>query len=67
MDWIEKHKAECDKDSDTCNECFHISEIQWALIKAQEYMDNKNQQEKKNPKKEINRIWISQTKEWREV
>ena len=53
MDWIEKHKAECDKDSDTCNECFHISEIQWALIKAQEYMDNKKQQEKKKPKKEI--------------
>jgi len=47
MKWIEEHQAICNKDSDTCNECFHISESIWALTEARE----EKQQKKKKGKK----------------
>ncbi len=45
-DWIIKHQAVCDKDEDTCSECFIISESLWALSQAQEEMEAKKNQPK---------------------
>ena len=31
MKWIEEHRAVCNKDEDTCEQCYHIGESLWAL------------------------------------
>jgi hypothetical protein len=64
MKWIEEHQAVCDKDEDTCNECFYISESLWALKEAQEYMDQKKNQPKPQAKTKL--AYNYRLKEWRD-
>ena len=65
MKWIEEHEAICNKDSDTCMECFHISESLYALSEAREEMEAKKNQPK--PKTETNLVYNYRLREWREV
>jgi|TARA_R100001082_G_C4342020_1_gene150570 hypothetical protein len=66
MKWIEEHQKECKiLDSDKCNECFHISEAQWALTEAHEEIQAKKNQPK--PKVETKLDWDYKLREWREV
>ena len=44
MKWIEEHRAVCNKDEDTCEQCYHIGESLWAMSQAQEYIDQKKNQ-----------------------
>ena len=44
MKWIEEHRAVCNKDEDTCEQCYIIGESLWALGQAQKHIQaNKNQ------------------------
>jgi len=64
MKWIEEHEKQCKiLDSDKCNECFHISEAQWALTEAQEYIEAKKNQPKAKPKTKL--AYNYRLKEWR--
>ena len=67
MKWIEEHQAVCDKDEDTCNECFHISESLWALKEAHYEMDQKKYQPKAAPKPQAKTklAYNYRLKEWR--
>tara|TARA_R110002020_G_scaffold195210_2_gene396204 strand:+ start:605 stop:808 length:204 start_codon:yes stop_codon:yes gene_type:complete len=65
MKWIEEHEAICNKDSDTCMECFHISESLYALSEAREEMEAKKNQPK--PKTETKLDYDYKAREWREV
>ena len=54
MKWIEEHQAVCNKDEDTCEQCYHIGESLWALSQAQEEIDQKkNQPKPAKPKPEL--------------
>ena len=64
MKWIEEHQAICNKDEDTCNECFHISESLWALSQAQEEMEAKKNQPKPQVKTKL--AYNYRLKEWRD-
>ena len=46
MKWIEEHQAICNKNEDTCEQCYHISESLWALTEAQEEIQAKKNQPK---------------------
>ena len=63
-DWIIKHQEICDKDEDTCNECFHISESLWALSEAQEEIEAKKNQPKPQVKTKL--AYNYRLKEWRD-
>ena len=64
MKWIDDHQKECKiNDSDKCNECFYISEAQWALSQAQEEIQAKKNQPK--PKAETKLVYNYRLKEWR--
>tara|TARA_Y100001938_G_scaffold141482_1_gene211320 strand:- start:3270 stop:3473 length:204 start_codon:yes stop_codon:yes gene_type:complete len=65
MKWIEEHKAVCNKDEDTCEQCYHIGESLWALSQAQEEI-NKTKN-KPIPKPETKLDWDYRLREWREV
>jgi len=62
--WIEEHRAICDKDEDTCNECFHISESLWALSQAQE--ERKETKTKTKEKVQTKLVYDFKLKEWTE-
>ena len=64
MKWIEEHRAICDKDEDTCNECFHISESLWALSQAQE--ERKEKETKTKEKVQTKLVYDFKLKEWTE-
>ena len=64
MKWIEEHRAICDKDEDTCNECFHISESLWALSQAQE--ERKETKTKTKEKVQTKLVYDFKLKEWTE-
>ena len=66
MKWIEEHQAICNKDEDTCNECFHISESLSALTEAQEEMDQKKNQPKPQVKIKTKLAYNYRLKEWRD-
>ena len=57
MKWIEEHQAVCDKDEDTCNECFHISESLWALKEAHYEINQKKNQPKPEPQPKPKSKW----------
>jgi hypothetical protein len=64
MKWIEEHRAVCNKDEDTCEQCYHIGESLWAMSQAQEYIDQKkNQPKPTKPKPEPK--WDYKLREWR--
>ena len=63
MKWIEEHQAICDKDEDTCNECFHISESLLALKEAHYEMDQKKNQPKPKPK--TKNVYDYKLQDWR--
>jgi len=64
MKWIEEHQAVCDKDEDTCEQCFHISESLWALSEAQEEIEAKKNQPKPPPAK-TKSVYDYRLQEWR--
>ena len=64
MKWIEEHRAICDKDEDTCNECFHISESLCALKEAHYEIQAKKNQPKPPPAKTKN-VYDYKLQEWR--
>ena len=63
MKWIEEHRAVCNKDEDTCEQCYHIGESLWALSQAQEEMDQKKNQPKPQAKTKL--AYNYRLKEWR--
>ena len=65
-DWIIKHQAVCDKDEDTCSECFIISESLWALSQAQEEMDQKKNKPKPQVKIKTKLAYNYKLQEWRD-
>ena len=65
MKWIDDHRAVCNKDEDTCEQCYHIGESLWALSQAQEHIESKKNQPK--PKVETKLDWDYKLREWREV
>ena len=65
MKWIEEHQKECTiNDSDKCTGCLHVSEAQWALTEAQEYIEAKKNQPKPPPVKTKN-VYNYKLQEWR--
>jgi len=65
MKWITDHQKSCNKDSDTCSECYIISESLSALYEAQEYMDNKKKQEVNKPQPIKKQVYDYRLREWR--
>tara|TARA_R100000655_G_scaffold26170_1_gene53945 strand:+ start:1679 stop:1888 length:210 start_codon:yes stop_codon:yes gene_type:complete len=66
-DWMIKHQKECKiNDSDKCNECFHISEAQWALTEAYEEKQENNNKPKPKPKPQTKLEWDYRLGEWME-
>jgi len=63
MKWIEEHRAVCNKDEDTCEQCYHIGESLWALSQAQEEMDQKKNQPKPKPQTKL--TYNYKLREWR--
>ena len=63
MKWIEEHQAVCNKDEDTCEQCYHIGESLWALSQAQEEMDQMKNQHKPKPK--TKNVYDYKLQEWR--
>ena len=57
MKWIEEHRAVCNKDEDTCEQCYHIGESLWALSQAQEYIEAKKNQPKPEPQPKPKSKW----------
>ena len=66
MKWIEEHQAICNKDEDSCSECFIISESLSALTEAQEEMDQKKNQPKAKPQVKTKSVYNYRLKEWRD-
>ena len=64
MKWIEEHRAVCNKDEDTCEQCYHIGESLWALSQAQEEIDQKKNQPKPKPQSQPKQ-WDYKLREWR--
>ena len=65
MEWIKEHQKSCNKDPDTCSECYIISESLSALHEAQEYMDNKKKQEVNKPQPIKKPVYDYRLREWR--
>lgn len=66
MNWIIEHINSCKiNDSDKCEGCLHVSEANWALLKAKEYMDNKREQEANKPKPIKTQVYNYRLREWR--
>ena len=65
MKWIEEHRAICNKDEDTCEQCYHISESLWALSQAQEEIQAKKNQPKATPPVKTKLAYNYRLKEWR--
>ena len=63
MKWIEEHQAICNKDEDSCSECFIISESLSALTEAQEEIEAKKNQPKPQVKTKL--AYNYRLKEWR--
>ena len=63
MKWIEDHRAICNKNEDTCEQCYIIGESLWALKEAHYEMDQKKNQPKPKPKTKP--VYNYRLKEWR--
>ena len=63
MKWIEEHRAVCNKDEDTCEQCYIIGESLSALSEAHYEMDQKKNQPKPQAKTKL--AYNYRLKEWR--
>ena len=57
MKWIEEHRAVCDKDEDTCEQCYIIGESLWALSQTHEEIQAKKNQPKPEPQPKPKSKW----------
>ena len=63
MKWIDDHRAVCNKDEDTCEQCYIIGESLWALTQAQEEIQAKKNQPK--PQVKTKNVYNYKLQEWR--
>ena len=63
MKWIDDHRAVCNKDEDTCEQCYIIGESLWELTQAQEEIQAKKNQPK--PQVKTKNVYNYKLQEWR--
>ena len=63
MKWIDDHRAICNKNEDTCEQCYIIGESLSALSEAQEEIQAKKNQPKPQAKTKL--AYNYRLKEWR--